>query len=584
MIYPFVRVPVPNISSYVQSRNGKRYLFAYVGPRVVNSKGKSIHPTSKLIGRLETNEDGIDELMPNERYYELMGINPPVSAVTEGVGRKSSVKGTAPKEQPVLSKLSFGFGFVCLNLFIESGLFSCLEKAFGTKESYELMTIASYLIDGPHSSFSDLNDFVNDNMCLGCTHTFDRRRAGELLVKLSPEKRGEFYSLWNDMHAHEKSKIFYDVTSFSTYSGLIQKAQFGYNRDGEALRQINQGLFCSEESNLPLYMCAYEGSLNDAQNFKYALRQAKEHHLFKNKTHLTIVIDGGFSSRSFNWAHMDGYELIAGVSVHRLKAVKESFLTWARSLSLDELSKEWDLNDSLYISHRIPITLGGLDGELVMYLDLYSQLERKKTDHALKIKKEAELKALKHWPGKDFDNWAKSFNPYFTVTKSRGSKGFSYTEDLEGAAQSNALCGAVTLFTTCKDLTDKEIMTSYRGKESVEDCFDNTKNGLSDHRLHVHGDAQLDGKMFVMFLGLIIERLLRQRLQTHMAENNATLHDMIRDLKKIKFFKTKRGKWVAKNSLTKIQKELIAALNLEFLKEERLAPHPRVRPNRKKKA
>lgn len=87
-----------------------------------------------------------------------------------------------------------------------------------------------------------------------------------------------------------------------------------------------------------------------------------------------------------------------------------------------------------------------------------------------------------------------------------------------------------------------------------------------------------------MFLGLIIERLLRQRLQTHMAKKNETLHDMIRDLKKIKFFKTKRGKWVAKNSLTKIQKELIAALNLEFLKEERLAPHPLVRPNRKKKA
>lgn len=74
MIYPFVRVPVPNISSYVQCRNGRRYLFAYVGPRVVNSKGKSIHPASKLIGRLETNEDGIDELMPNERYYELMRL------------------------------------------------------------------------------------------------------------------------------------------------------------------------------------------------------------------------------------------------------------------------------------------------------------------------------------------------------------------------------------------------------------------------------------------------------------------------------------------------------------------------------
>ena len=577
MIYPFVRVPVPSVSSYVYSRNGKRYLFAYVGERKVNAKGKSVHPDAKMIGRIETNSDGVDELMPNERYYELMGIKPPESAVKEGSGRKPSVKGTDIREQKAHSERSFGYGFICLNLFAGTGILSCLEKAFGSDVTYELMAMASYLADGPHSSFSELNDFVNDNMCLGCPPSFDRRRAGELLVKLSPQQRGEFYTRWNDLQHSENQRVFYDVTSFSTYSGLIQSAEFGYNRDAEDLRQVNQGLFCSEQTGLPLYMCSYEGSLNDAQNFSYALRQAKEHHLFKKSSGLTIVIDGGFSSGNFNWAHMEKYKLIAGVSVHRLKEVREKYLAWARSLTMDDLAVKWEVNDSLYVSRRTPITIGGVEGELVMYLDLTSRSDRERTDHALKVKKEVELKELKRWPGKDFDNWARSFKPYFKVLKAKGRRGFTYTEDTEGQAQSNAMCGAVTLFTTCKNMTDEEIMRSYREKEMVEDCFDTTKNGLSDKRLHVHGDAQLEGKMFVMFLGLILTRLLRKRLKPYLEQKNCTLHDVIRELKKITYFKNSKGKWLSKNALTRTQKEIISCLDLEYFKEEKLTLHPRVR-------
>ena len=279
---------------------------------------------------------------------------------------------------------------------------------------------------------------------------------------------------------------------------------------------------------------------------------------------------------------MEGYNLIAGVSPRRLKAVKEKYLTWARSLKLDDFSREFDVNDSLYISHREPITLAGVEGELVMYIDLTSQSDRKKTDHSLKKKKETELKTLSHWPGKDFDNWAKSFEPYFTVTRAKGPKGFTYEENNEGQAISNALCGAVTLFTTCKKMTDREIMEAYRSKESVEDCFDTTKNGLCDKRLHVQGDAQVDGKMFAMFIGLILRRSITNRLKDWMHKNKYSFHDVVKELKKIRFTKMGNGKWVAKDALTKIQKQIIAELDLFYFKQDDLTVHPRVRKTAKK--
>ncbi len=582
MIYPFVRVPLPDLSGFIQPRNGVRYFFAYVGPRKVTKSGKSTHPASKMIGRIETNAEGVDELMPNENYFMVMGLPKPDIAVAEGAGRKPEVRDVSPEKQKKGAERSFGYGFVAANILAESGATTCLEKAFGKEDAQKISAIACYLCEGNHSSFADLNDFIKENLILNCPSSFDRRRAGELLVQLTSDKRNDFYTNWIDWHKKEVAQIFYDVTSFSTYSGQILRAEYGYNRDGEDLRQLNQGLFCSRETQLPMYMCSYEGSLNDAQNFKYALQQAKDQHLFKNDKKLTIVMDGGFSRENFNWAHMEGYNLIAGVSPRRLKAVKEKYLAWARSLKLDDFSKEFDINDSLYISHREPIMLAGVEGELVMYIDLTSQSDRKKTDHSLKKKKEAELKSLSHWPGKDFDNWAKSFEPYFTVTRAKGPKGFTYEENKEGQAISNALCGAVTLFTTCNKMTDQEIMAAYRSKESVEDCFDTTKNGLCDKRLHVQGDAQVDGKMFAMFIGLILRRYITNRLKDWMHKNKFTFHDVVKELKKIRFTKMGNGKWTAKDAFTKIQKQIIDELDLICFRQEDLTVHPRVRKTAKK--
>ena len=55
MIYPFERVPLPDISGFIQPRNGVRYFFAYIiGLRRVTKSGKSAHPAAKMIGHIET--------------------------------------------------------------------------------------------------------------------------------------------------------------------------------------------------------------------------------------------------------------------------------------------------------------------------------------------------------------------------------------------------------------------------------------------------------------------------------------------------------------------------------------------------
>ena len=97
----------------------------------------------------------------------------------------------------------------------------------------------------------------------------------------------------------------------------------------------------------------------------------------------------------------------------------------------------------------------------------------------------------------------------------------------------------------------------------MEDCSDTSKNGLSDKRLHVHGDKQVNGKLFVMFVALILRRTFHRRLVEYLKEKGMTDEAAIRELEEIKFYKGKNG-WCQKDAISKTQREILTALDLKL--------------------
>ena len=97
----------------------------------------------------------------------------------------------------------------------------------------------------------------------------------------------------------------------------------------------------------------------------------------------------------------------------------------------------------------------------------------------------------------------------------------------------------------------------------MEDCFDTTKNGLCDKRLHVHGDSQVTGKLFVMFIALILRRSLHYRLRDPLKQYSLTDEDAIRELEQICFTRHKDG-WHLKDAISKLQKDLLTGLGLNY--------------------
>ncbi len=108
------------------------------------------------------------------------------------------------------------------------------------------------------------------------------------------------------------------VTSVSSYSAKMPQIERGYNRDGKDLPQYNLGMFCDEESCIPLYYNRYNGSLTDRTNFSYVLANARELGIHRVK----MILDGGFWSEECIQSFADSCEAFTIGMPSHLKKVQ----------------------------------------------------------------------------------------------------------------------------------------------------------------------------------------------------------------------------------------------------------------------
>ena len=591
MRYSFVTVKVPKHGCFAmqRSKHGERtrYLYQYLTREQAQKYGLKGKRPARLIGRLVDGTDGKKLLSPNENYYELNGLKAPEGAVLEGSGRKpgKAAKANTAAEKPQEpvkaegKEISKAYGGVVKQLFAEAGVTQALEQSLGEKKAWQVTALAAYLCEGDHQGLYRFKAFCEKQFPEECAAIFDScDEEGDdsgsddtsaspgapcLTLNLSEEELTAFYTLWN-RHFKSQSAVFYDLVSFSTYEEGMQVARAVYNLDEENLVQQNLRLFCDRDSGLPLYVTSYNGSVNDMGNFERALKLAKENGMAAEKGSIELVTDGGFSRRNFCWAHLKGQSLVAGVSCDKLRSVRERFLTWADKLSDYDVGRCWriDGHGHSYVSSRAEnFVLGGVSGTLVMYRDLSAWVDQV-THLAESLKEQREfLVNLAHWPGDDFDAFAKSSEDQFIVVRDDSSpKGFTFKENKAALSESAALCGKITLFTTDSRLSDKELLKLYLSKEAAEECFDVTKKDLSDGRLRLEFDEPVEGKLFCAFAGLILWRLIKNRLGDLLMKRRMSVSDVIAELEGIEIVRKSDGMYMMSVEGIKGQKEIFAAL------------------------
>ncbi len=156
-------------------------------------------------------------------------------------------------EREVKTTKSFGPAYLLNSIGDETQLRKKLSESFG-KDGDLILTIAmSKLIH--QTSLKNLHHVLEDSYLpemYSLKESFSSQWLSDFLLRLS-SKDAAMASFYNSLIAGENETLIFDITSFSSASRNIDWLEWGYNRDGLGLPQVNLGLVLSLHRHLPLY-------------------------------------------------------------------------------------------------------------------------------------------------------------------------------------------------------------------------------------------------------------------------------------------------------------------------------------------
>lgn len=377
------------------------------------------------------------------------------------------------------------------------------------------------------------------------------QRISEILSGLKADAQKTFFKVWG-RKISEHDYLCYDVTSVSSYGELNEYLKYGYNRDGESLKQINLALLFGQKSQVPVYFNRLPGNVSDVATLHYFL----EIFGYLKLPRLHLVMDRGFYSRT---------------NVDELLAAGEKFiiavpgrLTWVHNV----------IDEALHTIQN-PEGYHKIDGEVLYihtrlypwgrnrkrcYLHLYYNAHAAAaatddfTEELLTYKDELEK-------GIVIGGHKEAYKTFFTVkeTPVRGRTVRFNNEAIQ--KHRNRYAGFYVLLTN--DIKDPvQALMVYRDKDAVEKCFDDLKNQLDMKRLRTHNASTMDGRLFVQFIALILMSALRKKMRETKLTDKYTVRELLMEMETLTQirFSGKYGQMLTE--ITKPQRLIMESLDV----------------------
>ena len=486
-----------NIIEITQKKTGVTYIYedySYWDKQ----KGYSTHKR-KSIGKIGEN----GERIYNKYYLEKLAaikagtyVDPEdVKAATTSAEKEPQKEAESPSETPeVSSTILTGQKMVLDKVCQEVGLHSVLQKAFSKEDTDSILALAYYVVC-QGKAFSRSEDWLINRgySKLGLTS----QRISDLLASISDDRVNVFFKEWIARQLKGDSMLF-DITSVSTYGRSNIYAERGYNRDHEN----NLSLLTSVGSSLPIWYCMTPGSMSDVAVLEFVLKMLDKLGIEK----FTFFGDRGFYSER-NLKLITKYK-------HRFTVPVPSSVAWQKEMIADA--------KPTMIAPENVIELE--DGSLVYGKTVYKKTDYGRTwyhiyydsarkgkvidDFMLRLRKcKDELETGVYYEkNKDF------YEKYFIVheTPKRGRKVIYNDQAVQDFIDSDS-CYWVLVSTAEKD-TEKALL-AYRNRNDVEVNFDDVKNSMDLRRLRNHSEKTVKGKLFVIFIALILLTQLRKDVQ-----------------------------------------------------------------------
>lgn len=353
------------------------------------------------------------------------------------------------------------------------------------------------------------------------------QRISELLISMSSIEQNEFYKQWYTANK-ESEYLALDITSTSSYSNLIDDVEWGYNRDGEKLPQINTCMLMGENTRLPLYQSQFSGSQKDVRTLSPILKQFEA---ITGSRAILIVLDKGFfSARNINTMLKDD----RGINAVKF-LISVPFTSGFAKKQIESEQKDIDRIENTIIingqSLRAVTKKRSWSKDQKLYTHIYYNAKK-----AMAIREElyAKVALLRE---KATENPEMSLNDkecqkYLIIRKSsKQPSGYSVNIRTDIVEKTLKTSGWVVLISN--DVNNAyRAMNIYRDKDVVEKGFLRLKNSIDLGRLRVHSNNAMQGKLFIGFVASVIMSSINKVMSKAGLYKKYTMKELLQVLKK----------------------------------------------------
>lgn len=438
-----------------------------------------------------------------------------------------------------LPKLSKDFGHVYLLEEVAKGirLKEALEEVFGG-EAEDILNLSYYSICEGRPLYL-YRHWADMTSLRGGTGVMSSQKISRLLKELGREEvlRERFLSEWVSRQRDAQAVVF-DITSFSSYSKRIELLEWGYNRDGEALRQVNLGVVMGSPSGFPITYRVYPGSITDVVTLKNLIGYLEG----KGLRQYMFVLDRGFySERNIRMMKQEGVDFIVPLPF----STKAARSILSRHLKeLEQAVNGFIYEDEAYFHVQGDVEIGGKGVKFHIYSNEKRKAEGMENllrrlvgiEDAVSVRRFRRVKEVEEFIEEQFRGGSRFYS--IKVTE----EGVELQRRQKALSRRINMMGKLILLCSVSGMDRVEVLSLYRKKDFIEKAFEVMKNEIEDGRLRVSSSESLQGRLFLMFIALILYTALSNRMREESLYKRYTLSEVLYELKKLRLVEMLNGK------------------------------------------
>jgi len=462
-------------------------------------------------------------------------------------------------EKP-LRAVDYGDVYVVEEMLKETGLKEILKEVFGERESKKMLVLAiNRVIEGV--ALKDIEEWYEGKYLreiYGEKLGLSSSSLSGFLEKVGKEERLhiEFFLRWWERMGGGIKGIFYDITSLSSASKKINLLEWGYNRDGEKLPQVNVGLVVRTGDHLPLYYKVFPGSIPDVVTLRNLLREVKI--LAKEKETLLVLDRGFYSGRNLKELEKEGIRFLLPLPFS-LKVARKIVSRERRKVEIPE-------NIHRYEGRIIGVVEGEeeIQGVKVHYY-LYRDPEREEEERRrffeklMEIEEKVEAKELRR--GERMKDVVEEIAEKFACYLSFRREGNRIKVKRKNKAISRVLNRMGKEIIISSDILPWDVILHlYQSKEGIERAFRSIKNELEGLPLRVHKEETLRGYLFITFLSLILRSHILERMRESGLGKKLSLNALFLSLRKLRLVGFQKSSHLTE--ISKKQREILEKLKI----------------------